>query len=128
MLKLPGALRGVRGWQFVSHKFLRWLLLIPILMAFAASTSLARHSVFFRYLLGLQGLFYVFAATGFAMTVGAHPIPRLLAVPFYIVLGLLGALVGVVESLFGRRFDVWEIPSLSRGEPISVPSALPESD
>jgi biofilm PGA synthesis N-glycosyltransferase PgaC len=115
MLKLPGALRGLRGWQFVSHKFLRWLSLIPILMVFAASTSLAHHSVFFRWLLGLQGLFYVFAATGFAMTVGARPVPRLLAVPFYIVLGLLGALVGVVESLFGRRFDVWEIPALSRG-------------
>jgi len=115
MLKLPGALRGVRGWQLVSHKFLRWLSLIPMLMVFAASTSLARHSVFFRCLLGLQGLFYVFAAAGIAMTVKARPVPRLLAVPFYIVLGSLGALVGVVESLFGRRFDVWDIPALSRG-------------
>ena len=40
---------------------------------------------------------------------------RKITVPFYALLGVVGALIGVVESLGGKRFDVWEIPTLSRG-------------
>jgi biofilm PGA synthesis N-glycosyltransferase PgaC len=115
MFRIPGTLRGLRGWQFVSHKFLRWLSLVPALMVLAASAMLAPYSVFFRLLLLVQGLFYAAAGAGFALSLRRLPVPRLLAIPFYVVLGLLGALVGVLESLFGRRFDIWEIPSLSRG-------------
>lgn len=115
MLKLPGTFLGLRGWQFFSHKFLRWLSLIPMVMVLAASAALAHQSAFFAALLALQAAFYVAAAAGLACAVAQRPVGRLLAVPFYVVLGVTGALVGVVEALLGRRFDIWEIPTLSRG-------------
>jgi predicted membrane channel-forming protein YqfA (hemolysin III family) len=121
MFKLSNTLRGLRGWQFISHKFLRWLSLIPALMVFVASVLLARHSIFFRLIWLFQCLFYAAAGVGFALTMRSARIPRLFAIPFYIVLGLLGALVGVLESLFGRRFDIWEIPSFSRGGSVGDP-------
>jgi poly-beta-1,6-N-acetyl-D-glucosamine synthase len=115
MMTLPGAVRGLRGWQFLSHKFLRWTSLIPMLMALVSSSVLARNSLFFASLLAVQVIFYGLAAWGFAKAIANRPVSRLIAVPFYVVLGVVGALVGEVDSLRGKRFDVWEIPSLSRG-------------
>jgi cellulose synthase/poly-beta-1,6-N-acetylglucosamine synthase-like glycosyltransferase len=114
MLKLHSTFSGLRGWQFLSHKFLRWLSFLPMLMVLAASSALATRSIVFRFLLVPQVLFYGFAAIGFGMILAGRKVPRPLAVPFYAVLGMLGALMGVVASLLGRRFDVWEIPILSR--------------
>jgi xanthosine utilization system XapX-like protein len=85
-----------------------------MLMVLAASSALATRSIVFRFLLVPQVLFYGFAAIGFGMILAGRKVPRPLAVPFYAVLGMLGALMGVVASLLGRRFDVWEIPILSR--------------
>src|SRR5260370_10171110 len=102
MRKLHGAFRGLRGWQFVSHKLRRWLSLIPMLVMLGSSAALAPGSAFFASVLGLQGIFYGFAALGLAKAFAGRPGGHLTAVPFYVMLGLLGALVGVVEAFLGR--------------------------
>jgi cellulose synthase/poly-beta-1,6-N-acetylglucosamine synthase-like glycosyltransferase len=86
--QLRAALHGFRGWQFLSHKFLRWLTLLPLLGVLAAGWPLA-----------------LLAA---AMLVR----PR---VGTYALLGAAGAFTGVLDATLGRRFDTWEIPTLSRG-------------
>ncbi len=115
MFKLRGAFHGLRGWQFVSHKLLRWLSLMPMLMVMVAATALAPGSAFFSLMVALQALFYGLAGLGLIMGVAGRPVAGALAVPFYVVLGVTGALVGIAESLLGRRFDIWDIPKLSRG-------------
>ncbi|MGH7246916.1 MAG: glycosyltransferase, partial [Pseudomonadota bacterium] len=81
ILKLPGAFRGLRGWQFFSHKFLRWLSLIPMLAVLGASIALARESAFFATLLALEVVFYIIASVGLACAISGRPAGRLLAVP-----------------------------------------------
>lgn len=115
MLRLRGLLGALRGWEFVSHKLLRWLSLIPMLMVLGSSAVLAGHSFVFGAVLALQLIFYGLTAVGLVTAMAGRPANPFLAVPFYVVLGASGALVGVVESLLGKRFDVWEIPKLSRG-------------
>ena len=115
MLRLRGAFHGLRGWQFISHKFLRWLSLIPMLMMLLASAALAGDSVIFALLCGVQAMVYVCAGLGLAGAMAHRNVARIFAVPFYAVLGVTGALFGVAECLAGKRFDVWEIPTLSRG-------------
>jgi poly-beta-1,6-N-acetyl-D-glucosamine synthase len=115
MMTMPGVLGGLRGWQFFSHKFLRWTSLIPMLMVLVSSAVLARNSFFFASMLALQAIFYGLAALGLTRALTDRPVDRLIAVPLYVVIGVAAALVGVVDSLRGKRFDVWEIPSLSRG-------------
>lgn len=124
--RLPGAFRGLRGWQFVSHKLLRWLSLIPMLMILVSSSALAEGSGFFMSMLALEGLFLALAALGLIMTAAGRSVAGPLAVPFYVVLGVIGALVGIAESLFGRRFDIWDIPKLSRGPARSISSPTQE--
>jgi cellulose synthase/poly-beta-1,6-N-acetylglucosamine synthase-like glycosyltransferase len=126
MMTLPGVLRGLRGWQFISHKFLRWTSLIPMLMVLVSSTDLAPHSPFFSSLLVLQAIFYGVAAFGLQSAKVNRPIATLTAIPFYVVLGVVGAFVGEVDCLRGKRFDVWEIPSSSRG-PVEATSRVAET-
>ncbi len=128
LLKLRGVFRGIRGWQFASHKLLRWLSLIPMASVLVSSVVLARDSVLFASMLGLQMIFYGIAAISLAKAIGRCRVAHLLSVPFYIMLGLAAAQTGVIEALLGRRFDIWEIPTLSRGPTEAVFSSTQRID
>jgi cellulose synthase/poly-beta-1,6-N-acetylglucosamine synthase-like glycosyltransferase len=120
LMTLPRALRGFRGWQFVSHKLLRWLSLIPMLAIFASTAILACDSPEMKMAMWVQAIFYTSAIVGLWMATRELPVPKVIAMPFYVVWGSFGALVGVVDALMGRRFDVWEIASKSRGQVKSI--------
>jgi cellulose synthase/poly-beta-1,6-N-acetylglucosamine synthase-like glycosyltransferase len=115
MWKLRSTLRGLRGWQFISHKFLRWLTLVPLVLLLISTAALARNRIFLALLI-LQGIFYLLALAGLILTLLGRKVSRSGSVPFYVVLGVAGALVGVAEACLGRRFAVWDIAALSRGE------------
>lgn len=114
MWLLRDSLRGVRLWEFVSHKLLRWLTLIPMMMVLGASVTLYREP-FYAVALAAQLLFYGAAAIGLVYAFLHKSTFRIFSIPFYILLGTVGALIGVLEGLAGRKFAVWEIPVLSRG-------------
>jgi len=115
MLNLRGTFGGIRGWQFVSHKLLRWLSVIPMIALLGSSAVLARDSAFLDTALIGQIVFYAVAAVGLLQSARGRPVARPLSIPFYIMLGLIAAQVGVLDALSGKRFDVWEIPASSRG-------------
>ena len=113
MWKLRGTLRGLRGWQFISRKFLRWLTIIPLLLALVAAAALRGR--FFQTILLLQVVFYLGVLLGLMLSLRKHDSGGVLSVPFYVVLSSLATLVGVIDACLGKRFAVWEIPTLSRG-------------
>ena len=84
------------------------LILLLISTALASSPALA---VF----LGLQLVFYSLAFAGLVSAFVGTGGAKVFSVPFYVVLGSFGALVGVLDACVGRKYDVWEIPALSRG-------------
>lgn len=114
MLLLRHTLRGVRLWEFASHKFLRWLTLLPMIMILTASVKLFAEPLY-SAALAAQLLFYGAAAIGFLLTLLDKPSFPAFSIPFYILLGATGALIGCLEALTGRKFAVWDIPVLSRG-------------
>lgn len=117
MWRLRSTLSGLRGWQFLSRKLLRWLVLVPMGLILVASAGLAS-SAGFAVLLGLQGIFYLAALAGWILArYGRHP-GRLLSLPFYIVLVAVAGFTGVLDACRGRRFHVWEVAALSRGRSI----------
>jgi cellulose synthase/poly-beta-1,6-N-acetylglucosamine synthase-like glycosyltransferase len=120
MWRLRATLGGLRGWQFVSRKFLRWLVLIPFALVFVASVALAGDP-WLLALAGLQAAFYGLAAAGWIRARPGRPVPRLMSVPFYIVLVAVAGLVGMLDTCSGRRFHVWEAAALSRGRSASRP-------
>lgn len=114
MWKLRSTLLSLRGWQFLSHKFLRWTTLVPLVLIFVSSVGLVADP-FFRFLLGAQLVGYGLAGAGWLVALAGRDAGRLLSVPFFMLLGVTATFTGVVESCLGRRFAVWEIPALSRG-------------
>jgi len=114
MWKLRRELWGFRGFQFVSHKFLRWLTLVPMLMILMSTAFMFRQPLM-AALLVAQVAFYASALVALSLAILGRRVRRLFAVPFYILLGAAGTLMGMFEPLFGKRYHIWEIAPLSRG-------------
>jgi len=114
MWKFRRMLRGLRGWQFVSHKFLRWLTVIPAVLMLISSAALVGRP-FFALILTAQLIFYASAVAGWALAGTGRKASQALSVPFFVMLGSVAAFVGVLDTCLGRRFAVWEVPTLSRG-------------
>jgi len=114
MWRLQDQLRGLRGWQFLSRKFLRWLGVVPLGLLMISSVVLMNRP-FFAALAALQLIFYGLALAGWVLVSCSRPVPRAAWIPFFILLVNVAALVGVVEACRGRRFATWEIATLSRG-------------
>lgn len=113
--RLRHDLRGVRAWQFFSHKVLRWLMLIPLAGMLASTAALADHA-FFASLFVLQLAFYVLALIGFWLEAQERHASVIVAVPFYFVLAGTAAITGIFEAWNGRRFATWEVAASSRGQ------------
>lgn len=116
-LKLKGMLAPFRprlAWQVFSHKFLRWLVPVFLLIALVASLLLAvSGSLFYAGLLGLQILFYLLAIIGLLLQITGNK-TRIFYVPFYFCMVNGAALIGLGRLLFGKKFTTWQPASTTR--------------
>ena len=94
------------AFQMFSHKVLRWLVPMLLLVALLANIPLAADGPY-RVLLALQIAFYGLAALG---NILPERLGRLFPfyVPAYFCAINLGALLGLVHFLTGRRDRVWQ--------------------
>ena len=63
-----------------------------------------------------QAGFYSCALAGWFLLKRGRDAGRIFTIPLYVTVSSLGAFLGVVDAIKGRRFDVWESPALSRGD------------
>lgn len=99
---------GVFSFQVVSHKVLRWL--VPILLMVTLATSGVRAiegSALFQGLFGLQAILYALAYLGYVVP-GSLGRRGLFYVPAYFMAVNLGALLGLWDFALGRRHTVWQ--------------------
>ena len=75
-MEVRGALRGLRGWQYVSRKFLRWLTLIPLVLLLIGSAALAGQR-FFALVLTLELIFYGLTTMGWVLALNGRVPSRL---------------------------------------------------
>src|SRR5262249_5254618 len=78
----PSRMHGVRLWQFVSHKLIRWCVGASLVVTLVSSAVLARDNVWFSGFLALQLVCYTLAFSGWLMRRN-EKMPRALQVPFY---------------------------------------------
>lgn len=116
--RLRQHVRGVRGWQFVSRKLLRWTGLLPLLLILVSSACLASNPVF-RFLIVVQMLFYATALVAWIRGLMGGKENRIFAIPFYFILVNLAALIGFIDACLGERYGIWEVASLTRGTNIT---------
>lgn len=101
------ALAGT-GWfafKFASHKILRWLM--PLFLIVLLLISVLRSGELpYALLLMAQALFYGLAALG-ALVPAARQASKLVYVPFYFTTMNLAAFAGLVKFLRGRQGVLW---------------------
>jgi len=109
ILSVPELLNPFRhAWvifQLVSHKVLRWLVPLFLLMI-GVSSAVLWDQPGYRLLLVLQLLFYGFV--GLTLLVPLHRIWKPFGIPLYFCTVNLAALCSILEVLRGRKYVVWE--------------------
>jgi len=105
--RLHSRMHGLRLWQFVSHKLIRWCVGIVLGVTLISTVVLAQHSTGFAVFLALQLACYAAALGGWLMRRRAT-MPRALQVPFYFTMVNCAALIAMGRFLTGGRQVVWE--------------------
>jgi cellulose synthase/poly-beta-1,6-N-acetylglucosamine synthase-like glycosyltransferase len=99
---------GFYALQLVSHKVLRRLMALPLIVLAATSAAQARRSRAFGVLAAAQGALYAAGAAGLALPGGRRARSRLLALPAYFCLVNLASLQAVWNLARRRGIDRWE--------------------
>ncbi|MDT4965803.1 MAG: hypothetical protein QOJ64_540 [Acidobacteriota bacterium] len=98
---------GFYAVQLLSHKVMRYLVPVFLLLILIPSVVLARHSLFFTLVLVAQLCFYAAAGASWIVeSLGRRN--RVLALPHYFVLANFASLVAYYKFLSGERYARWD--------------------
>lgn len=107
--KLRSEIRGIRLFEFIFHKFLRWAAGALAIIFFIISVLLAEET-FYLVVLILQIVFYLLALIGFLTKARM----KLLYLPFYICLINISSITAIINALRGKTYSKWISPETSR--------------
>jgi glycosyltransferase involved in cell wall biosynthesis len=99
---------GFYALQLFSHKLLRRLVALPLLLLALTSPLLWARGGLYRLATAGQLLFYGLAAAGAALERSGRRLHRLLALPYYFSLVNVAALQATFNVLRGRSIVIWE--------------------
>lgn len=109
LLSVPQLLQPWRnGWtsfQLLSHKLLRWMVPVFLILLFAGSAA-NLNTVPFRLLFAAQALFY--AVCVFNLLFPLHRRWKMLGIPLFFCTLNAAALVSMLQVLRGNKFTTWE--------------------
>ena len=95
---------GLFAWQLISHKLLRYLAFIPLLIVFVSSLLLAGNG-FYLFAFFVQVLFYLLALVGF-LSASDDP-PAWLALPYYFVVLNWACAHAFLRFMKGEKQAIW---------------------
>jgi len=98
---------GLFGWMLFSHKLCRWLAPWASLLLLASFAALAPVALWARAALCAAAALGGLAGLGWLWT-EAKPMPRLIALPAYLVAGNVAVLHAWLRALGGELVPVWE--------------------
>jgi len=98
---------GFYAVQLFSHKVLRRLMFVPLMVVFAANLFLWGDGLFYKLAMLAQLLFYGCALLGLFLR--GHKIGRVkvIAIPFYFCVVYCAALIATWNVIRGRRITSW---------------------
>jgi cellulose synthase/poly-beta-1,6-N-acetylglucosamine synthase-like glycosyltransferase len=123
---LAGRFRGLRLWQFFSHKLLRWMIGLFLVTAFASNAVMYGSSRFYSVVFVLQALFYVLAFNGWRLR-KAKRTRKVFYIPFYFTMVNFAAMTGVIRFFLGQRQSIWEKAESARFSPVHTRTSSGEA-
>lgn len=106
---LLNPVRGLVAYGFFSHKFLRWIAPVLMMVLLATNACLLGHGPFFYGTFAAQVLLFFVAGLGYARN-GKTGKSKLLLIPFYFVSMNLALAVGMFRAMFqskGNKGGMW---------------------
>lgn len=94
------------SFQIVSHKILKWLVPVFMIIIFISNLSLL-HNKFYYITFQLQLLFYVLAILGFVLDKVKLPRVNVFFVPYYFCIVNLAVLFGICKNIIGKKDRLW---------------------
>jgi cellulose synthase/poly-beta-1,6-N-acetylglucosamine synthase-like glycosyltransferase len=98
---------GFYSVELLSHKVMRYLVPLFLLVAFVSSAALAPRSLFYAAAFAGQAVFYAAALAGWLLERAGARV-RLLSLPHYFVLANLAAVIAFYKFARGERYARWE--------------------
>jgi biofilm PGA synthesis N-glycosyltransferase PgaC len=98
-------LRSWFAWAFFSHKTLRWLAPVFLILALGASAALSAEPLYLTALIAQLG-FYGLALAGY-LRIDRGTLPTSMYVPFYFTTMNMAALLGLLRFLRRRQTVQW---------------------
>ena len=111
---------GCEPIQLFSHKVLRRLVAVPLLVLLVTSVVLWSEGAVYRGVAASQLMLYGCAALGVALSGTRLDRVKLLTLPLFFVAVNVAALMGAFNLLFGQRVVMW---SPKRQDELKVQSA-----
>ncbi|KPK41325.1 MAG: hypothetical protein AMJ78_05790 [Omnitrophica WOR_2 bacterium SM23_29] len=102
----------LRIFQFIFHKFIRWLVLLFLIIIFVSNLFLLGHW-FYQVTLFGQISFYLFALIGYLLQEKGTKI-KIFNIPFYFCMVNLASLIGFLKFLSGGIKGTWEKAETTR--------------
>jgi cellulose synthase/poly-beta-1,6-N-acetylglucosamine synthase-like glycosyltransferase len=98
---------GFYSIQLFTHKVMRRLLFIPLIVLFLINPFLLDKGLFYQLTFLAQIGFYTVALLAWGLEKRGIRLPKLLMVPAYICMVYLAALFGTVNLIRGHKIDKW---------------------
>ena len=105
-LALLNPFRGLVAYGFFSHKFLRWLAPVLMLVLLASNVLVLDRGLFFQSCFAAQAALYSIAGLGYVRN-GKTRKSKFLLIPFYFVSMNLALLIGMFHALFKKDGGMW---------------------
>ena len=122
---LPGKGQWLGWWMYVSHKLLRWLVPVFLILVLVANLYLLSSAPGALLFCG-QLTFYGLAIAGFLKR--AKPMPTAFRVPYYFCLQNVGAMMGLVRGPLRMQEAAWTSPDRTLVETEIAPKEPAASD
>jgi len=101
----PPLTRPIELWQFLSHKLLRWIEPVVLILLFTANAALWNEGIFFQVMFLGQALFYLLGAA--ATLILPLRETRIGGVIFYFVMSHVAMGMGIVKGLLNLQPVTW---------------------
>jgi len=98
---------GLLIFQLISHKLLRWLVPVFLVLLFISNVFLIS-SVFYKIFLLVQIIFYLLSFWGYVEDQRDNRLNRIVNIAYYFSMVNLAAFLGFCKFLLGRQRSVWE--------------------
>jgi cellulose synthase/poly-beta-1,6-N-acetylglucosamine synthase-like glycosyltransferase len=98
---------GFYALQLFTHKILRRLLFVPMLLIFISNFFLLQEGLIFQLLLLAQIGFYGLALLGYLLEKGGISLPKVLSIPQYVCTVYWAAALASWNTIRGHRIERW---------------------